>query len=94
MPYYEDFIELFENWCKENSCILYFFGKGDLPEKIVVDKTRIRDIMPLQESYFKYLQDKLGEDSIFGEDLPYCVEFDYYHFYEGYDYVLRGGVYV
>lgn len=94
MPYYEDLIKLFEDWCKEYSCIIYFSGKDNLPEKILIDSINARDTVPLQKEYIKYLQDKLGENSVYGDYHTYCVEFDYYYAGEEYDYVMKGGIYV
>lgn len=94
MPYYEDMIKIFKDYCDNYNIVIYFYGKGKLPTRIVLKGyTYIRDVFKLQNDYIDYLKNKFGECAILGDSLEHCVEFDYVD-YPDPDYVLRGGMYV
>lgn len=92
--YDKEVVQLFKDWCDEHSIIIQFEGLCEtLPARIYVDGfDKVKEMVPLQEIYFKHLIATRGEAFVLVECPPYCVEFD---FYEPKDTVamFRGGYY-
>ena len=78
MDYRKEVIDLFDKWHAEHpaASILFKGYPEGLPARIYVyNYASNKDFCDLNESYVRLLQRLYGEFFIYGEELPYAVEF-------------------